>query len=51
MLTRAIQNCVQHKLCNENPFPSMATAVTTSRKSSLALVYNNGTFFFLSVLC
>ena len=51
MITRAIQNCVQRKLCNENSFPSMATAVTASRKCSLALLYNNGTFFFLSVLC
>ena len=51
MITRAIQNCVQRKLCNENSFPSMATDVTTSRKSSIALLYNNGTFFFLSVLC
>ena len=41
----------EHKLCHENSSLSMLFAVTTSRKSYLALVYDSGTFFFLSVLC
>ena len=53
-----VHSCIQRpmhllecKLCHENSSLSMPAAVTTSRKSSLALVYDSGTFFFFSVLC
>ena len=39
------------KLCNETSFLSMPTAVIMARKSSVAPVYDSGTFFFPSVLC
>ena len=41
----------ERKLSIANSSLSMPTAVTMARKSSLALVYDSGTFFFLSTLC
>ena len=41
----------ERKLSIANSSLSMPTAVTMARKSSLALVNDSGTFFFLSTLC
>ena len=41
----------ERKLSITNSSLSMPTAATMARKSSLVLVYDSGTFFFLSTLC
>ena len=41
----------ERKLSIANSSLSMPTAVTMARKSSLTLVNDSGTFFFLSTLC